>query len=211
VKCNGQISGAEENLAMGLVAEYLSGAIPRLLAPEERSWSQTTLPSWRAMMRTARTILEAGPPRPGEHKERDATVLARVVALKRMPVNDLKAEWKALFGTEAPNNSRSFLELRLAHRIQELTCGGVARETARLLNGLADEVQGKPGRKSMIAASRNPVVGTRLLREWDGTEHTVTVMKDGLRLAGPQVQVALGGRASHHRHPVEWLPVLWAS
>ena len=75
-------------------------------------------------MRTARTILEAGPPRPGEHKERDATVLARVVALKRMPVNDLKAEWKALFGTEAPNNSRSFLELRLAHRIQELTTQG---------------------------------------------------------------------------------------
>ena len=26
VKCNGQISGAEENLARGLVAEYLSGA-----------------------------------------------------------------------------------------------------------------------------------------------------------------------------------------
>ena len=42
-------------------------------------------------------------------------MLARVVALKRMPVNDLKAEWKALFGTEVPNNSRSFLELRLAH------------------------------------------------------------------------------------------------
>ena len=26
MKCNGQISGAEENLARGLVAEYLSGA-----------------------------------------------------------------------------------------------------------------------------------------------------------------------------------------
>ena len=122
-------------------------------------------------MRTARTTIEAGPPRPGEHKEQDATVLARVVAFKRMPVNHLKTEWKALFGTDAPNNNRSFLELRLAHRIQELTCGSVARETAKLLHGLADEVQGKPGRKSMIADSRNPVVGTRLLREWDGIEH----------------------------------------
>jgi hypothetical protein len=46
------------------------------------------------MMRTARPTTEAGPPRPGEDKERDATALARVVALKRMPVNDLKAEWK---------------------------------------------------------------------------------------------------------------------
>jgi len=72
-------------------------------------------------MRTGKTTTEAGPPRPGEDKERDATVLARVVALKRMPVDDLKAEWKTLFGTDAPNNSRGFLELRLAHRIQELT------------------------------------------------------------------------------------------
>ncbi|MFY9828428.1 MAG: DUF2924 domain-containing protein [Rhodoplanes sp.] len=111
-------------------------------------------------------------------------MLARVVALKRMPVNDLKAEWKALFGTEAPNNSRSFLELRLAHRIQDLTYGGVARETAKLLHGLAGEAQGKPGRKSMITDSRNPVVGTRLLREWDGIEHTVTVMKDGFDWQG---------------------------
>ena len=74
-------------------------------------------------MRTARTTTEGGLPRPGEYKERDATVLARVVALKRMAVNDLKAEWKTLFGTDAPNNSRGFLELRLAHRIQELTYG----------------------------------------------------------------------------------------
>ena len=53
-------------------------------------------------MRTARTTIEPGPPRPGEQKDRDATVLARLVALKRMPVNDLKAEWKTLYGTDAP-------------------------------------------------------------------------------------------------------------
>ena len=98
-------------------------------------------------MRTARTRVEAGPPRPGDDRERDATVLARLAALKRMPVNDLKAEWKALFGSDAPNNSRGFLELRLAHRIQELAYGGVTRETTKLLDALADEVEGKPGRK----------------------------------------------------------------
>ena len=134
-------------------------------------------------MRTARTATEAGLLRPGEHKERDATVLARVVALKRMAVNDLKAEWKNLFGTDAPNNSRGFLELRLAHRIQELTYGGVARETAKLLNALADEV-GKPGRKTMISDPRNPVVGTRLVREWDGAEHTTIVLRDGYEFEG---------------------------
>jgi hypothetical protein len=101
-----------------------------------------------------------------------------------MPVNDLKAEWKALFGTDAPNNSREFLELRLAYRIQELTYGGIARETTKLLNALADEVQGKPSRKSMIADPRNPVVGTRLVREWNGAEHTTIVLRDGYEFEG---------------------------
>jgi hypothetical protein len=136
------------------------------------------------MMRSARTTVEAGPPRPGEDKERDATVLARGVALKRMPVTDLKTEWKKLFSTDAPNNSRGFLELRLAHRLQELTYGGVPRETTKLLNALADEVQGKPGRKAMISDPRNPVVGTRLVREWDGAEHTTIVLRDGYEFEG---------------------------
>jgi Protein of unknown function (DUF2924) len=115
------------------------------------------------MMRTARTTLEAGL-RPGEHKEQDATVLARVAALKRMPINELKAEWKALFGTDAPNNSRAFLELRLAHRIQELTYGGVVREAAKLLPGLADEVQGKPGRKLLRDNLDEKGGGIRILK-----------------------------------------------
>ena len=29
-----------------------------------------------------------------------------------------------------------------------------------------------------------PVIGTRLLREWDGVEHTVTVTKDGYEFEG---------------------------
>ena len=31
----------------------------------------------------------------------------------------------------------------------------------------------------IIHDPRNPVVGTRLVREWDGAEHTVTVLRDG--------------------------------
>lgn len=49
---------------------------------------------------------------------------------------------------------------------------------------LADEVEGKISRKSMVADPRNPVVGTRLVREWDGAEYTVTVMKDGYEWQG---------------------------
>ena len=114
----------------------------------------------------------------------DASVVAELAALKRMSVAELKAKWADLFGAPAPNNSRSFLELRLGYRIQELTIGGLSRETRRTLDLLADEVEGQIGRKAIIADSRNPVVGTRLVREWGGVEHTVTVMKDGFDLQG---------------------------
>ena len=113
-----------------------------------------------------------------------ATTLTRLAGLKAMSVGDLKAEWQALFNAPAPNNSRGFLEGRLAYRIQELTYGGPDRETRRMLDLLADEVDGTLTRKAQIADPRNPVVGTKLIREWDGTAHTVTVLKDGFELSG---------------------------
>lgn len=111
-------------------------------------------------------------------------ILARLAALKAMSVKDLKAEWQALFEAPAPNNSRAFLESRLAYRIQELTYGGPDKQTRRLLDLLADEVEGTLTRKAQIADPRNPVVGTKLVREWDGIAHTVTVLKDGFDWGG---------------------------
>ena len=111
-------------------------------------------------------------------------ILARLAALKNMTVNELKAEWQALFDAPAPNNSRTFLESRLAYRIQELTYGGPDKQTRRLLDLLADEVEGTLTRKAQIADPRNPVVGTKLIREWDGITHTVTVLKEGFEWGG---------------------------
>ena len=111
-------------------------------------------------------------------------ILARLAALKAMSVNELKTEWQAMFDAPAPNNSRTFLEIRLAYRIQELTYGGPDKQTRRLLDLLADEVEGTLTRKAQIADPRNPVVGTKLIREWDGVAHTVTVLKDGFDWGG---------------------------
>ncbi len=128
--------------------------------------------------------IDRPPGRPGECASAEASVIMQLSALKQMTVVELKTRWESLFGSAAPNNSRSYLELRLGYRIQELTLGGLSRETRRTLDLLADEIEGRIGRKAIIADSRNPVVGTRLVREWDGVEHTVTVMKDGFDLQG---------------------------
>lgn len=126
----------------------------------------------------------SAPPRPGDDETRDATVLTRLSAIKTMSVADLKTEWQRLFGTDAPNNSRPFLELRLAYRVQELTYGGPSRETARLLDVMADEVEGRQVRKKIITDPRKPIAGTRFLREWNGVVHTVTVLRDGFEWDG---------------------------
>ena len=114
----------------------------------------------------------------------NAQVLARLAALKAMSVRELKADWAKLFGSEAPNNSRPFLEQRLAYRIQELTFGGLSKPARQLLDALADEVEGKKVRKSVISDPRNPVIGTRLVREWNGVEHVITVLRDGFDWQG---------------------------
>lgn len=128
----------------------------------------------------------AGPETKQRHENAgmDTPVLTRLAALKRMSVKELKAEWEALFAGPAPNNSRGYLELRLAWRIQELSLGGISRETRKVLDLLADEIDGKSDRKAIIADPRNPVIGTRLVREWDGVEHTVTVTRDGFEWQG---------------------------
>ena len=135
-------------------------------------------------MRTATKPKPHDLPRPGDDAATDGAVLAQLADMQRLSVNELKAKWEALFGTPAPNNARAFLELRIGYRIQELTYGGLSRETRRVLDLLADEVEGKISRKSMVADPRNPVVGTRLVREWDGSEHTVTVLRDGYEWQG---------------------------
>ena len=135
-------------------------------------------------MRTTRQGKNTALPRPGENTATDEGVLAQLAALQHMSVNELKIKWEALLGTTAPNNARAFLELRISHRIQELTYGGPDKQTRRLLDLLANEVEGTLTRKAQIADPRNPVVGTKLIREWDGIAHTVTVLKEGFDWGG---------------------------
>lgn len=40
----------------------------------------------------------------------------------------------------------------------------------------------------MLVDPRKPVAGTRLVREWNGVEHTVTVLRDGFEFEGRTFQ-----------------------
>lgn len=112
------------------------------------------------------------------------TVLARLAALKATPTPDLKKLWRELFDTEAPPHNRRFLESRLAYRIQELTYGGLKPTTVERLEALGEQLDGGNIVLRRIRADDKPIAGTRLIREWQGVEHTVTVLNVGYEWQG---------------------------
>jgi hypothetical protein len=112
------------------------------------------------------------------------TVLARLSALKTAPTPDLKQQWRELFDSEPPPYNRRFLESRLAYRIQELAYGGLKPETVKRLEALGREFNGGNVTLRRIRTDQKPVAGTRLIREWQGVEHAVTVRDDGYEYQG---------------------------
>jgi hypothetical protein len=116
------------------------------------------------------------------------TVLARLAALKTTPTIDLKQQWRNLFETEPPPYNRRFLEHRLAYRLQELAYGGLKPETLKRIKEIARDLDhGDPERRRQRAKNR-PIAGTRLIREWRGVEHCVTVRDEDFEYQGRPYQ-----------------------
>jgi hypothetical protein len=113
-----------------------------------------------------------------------ASVMAQVAALPGKSTPELKGMWRELFGTAAPPYNRAFLIKRLAYRLQELAFGGLSKETEERLDSLArDGVYANPTKMRRKVVDR-PISGTRLIREWQGVEHHVTVLDDGFEYQG---------------------------
>lgn len=112
------------------------------------------------------------------------SVLARVAAIKAMPAPELKTMWRDLFGGEPPPYNRRFLESHLAYRVQELAYGGLKPETVKRLEALARGVEVTNPVMRRIRTDQKPISGTRLIREWQGVEHVVTVRDDGYEYRG---------------------------
>ena len=112
------------------------------------------------------------------------TVLARLAALKTTPTAKLREQWAELFETPPPPYNRRFLESRLAYRIQELAYGGLKPETVRRLEQLGEQLDGGNKAIRRLRGSDIPIAGTRLIREYQGVEHAVTVTTTGYEWQG---------------------------
>src|SRR6266849_7687757 len=112
------------------------------------------------------------------------TVLTQLAALKGASAPVLKAKWRELFETEPPAYNRRFLESRLAYRIQELAYGGLSRLTLERLGAMAKQYATRDAAERKARPVHRPISGTKLIREWQGVEHCVTVRPDDFEYLG---------------------------
>jgi hypothetical protein len=128
-------------------------------------------------MRNLDSVVEArdnernSAPKQGPEEDRASTSLDK-----------LRAEWRRLYRSEPPKISRELLARGIAYRRQELQHGGLGKTARRKLKTLAKmfRTTGRVGPDPGLALKR----GARLVREWHGRTHTVTVTEDGFEYAG---------------------------
>lgn len=105
------------------------------------------------------------------------TLPEHLTALDVMSAAELSKEWERVYGTPAPHLSADLLRLGVAWRVQEKKLGGLSRNARLVLKSSAgaSEARATPRRKL--------TPGTRLVRDWHGIGHTVTVLDSGFEYA----------------------------
>ena len=112
-------------------------------------------------------------------------VLRQIAGLPKLSHAELKALWREYFRVEPPAYRRGFLIRGLAHRLQELTYGGLKPAYQARLDAMIegkDQPAGRSGRRPRHEV--NLLEGTKLIREWQGVAHEVTVIEGGFEHQG---------------------------
>ena len=114
--------------------------------------------------------------------DRASRLSDRLAALADLSLGDLRLEWRRLFRADPPRLSRDIMIRAVAYRLQEIAHGGASKATLRRLATLAAEFE----KGGSIAPSPSPKIkpGSRLVREWHGRTHTVSVTDDGFEFQG---------------------------
>jgi hypothetical protein len=112
----------------------------------------------------------------------DLEVSRGLEALSDLSPDELRKEWRRLYRSQPPRLSRDLLIRAIAYRIQELRYGGLSKATSRKLAALM-QAQGS-GAETATNGAQRIRAGARLVREWNGRTHMVTVEEEGFTYAG---------------------------
>jgi hypothetical protein len=111
------------------------------------------------------------------------SVSKRLAELEHMATPDLREKWVQTFGHEDPRQaSRSLLLHALSYNIQERAEGGLSAAVRRRLVRGTETGNTDPQPVTPTTPRLKP--GCRLVREWGGAVHDVTVLDDGFAYRG---------------------------
>ena len=105
-----------------------------------------------------------------------------VERLRSLDTAGLQQAWQRLYRAEPPRVSRDLLLLGLAHRLQAQQQPSLARVAERQLRSLGAGAPGASGRARTPRVALKP--GARLVREWHGRTHVITVVASGFEHDG---------------------------
>jgi hypothetical protein len=117
----------------------------------------------------------------------DTIAIARELdRIRLLGIAELRAEWQRLNRNAPPKLSRDLLALAVGYQLQEREHGGLSKSTRRKLQTAANGLHatGRIGPSPGL----NLKPGARLIREWRGRRHTVTVTDDGFEFDGTSYQ-----------------------
>lgn len=121
--------------------------------------------------------------RPASSRGSGTRLAEQLAALETMDAAGLREAWRRLYRVPPPPRlRRDLLLLAVGWKLQEQALGGLDAATRRRLAVLAASLSGE-GRTPNAAAGRLKP-GAKLIREWHGTVHSVTVLEEGYEWNG---------------------------
>ncbi|WP_430447059.1 DUF2924 domain-containing protein [Sphingorhabdus contaminans] len=122
--------------------------------------------------------------------------------LYTMKPAELRARWREVYRSVAPNIGPDLLRRGIAYRLQERGQGSLTSSTRREIERQIKRL-GKDDGASVSSPSLKP--GTRLVRSWRGKMHQVQVLEDGFefdgRRYGSLTQIASDVTGTHWSGP----------
>lgn len=106
------------------------------------------------------------------------SLIAQIVALPNLGMNEIRVMWRRLFRTDVPTHNRQFLERRIAYRLQEIefrrTDPALMDRNNRRINQLKSL-----GRLRKRERDVQLVPGTTIKREYRGVHYQLIVTPEG--------------------------------
>ena len=118
------------------------------------------------------------------------SVLKQIADLKNLKHEELRRLYITLHGVEPPVYNRNFIMKRLAYRLQEIAFGGLSKVAHDKMDAVLKRHDYDENGMPAAGASRSsrkkdaPVIGSKLVREWNGRRYEVTALRDGFEYDG---------------------------